>query len=76
MYDVPSAEELREFLKKNGLTGAEAARLVGVDSRTIRKWTASAEADNRRSMPWSAWALLRLMVGAETVEGIRESVEK
>lgn len=75
MFDVPNAEELREFLKKYNLTGAEAARLVGVDSRTIRKWTASEEAANRRSMPWSAWALLRVRVGAVTVQQLDDETQ-
>lgn len=70
MYDIPSAEELREFLIEHGLTGAAAARLVGVDSRTIRKWTASEEAANRRSIPWSAWALLRLRVGSANIKDL------
>lgn len=60
MYEVPSPGELREFLKRSGLTGGDAARLIGVDSRTVRKWTASEDADNRRSIPWSAWLLLSL----------------
>jgi len=62
MYEIPNGEELREFLKKHSLTGAAAAAIVGVDTRTIRKWTASAKADNRRATPWRAWVLLQLFV--------------
>jgi hypothetical protein len=63
MYEVPSGEELRDFLKRHSLTGTAAAAIVGVDARTIRKWTASAEAENRRAIPWSAWRLLQLYSG-------------
>lgn len=72
MYDVPSAEELREFLKSHGLTGSAAARLVGVDSRTIRRWTASETAPSKRAMPWSAWALLRLRTSAISLDQLPE----
>lgn len=71
MYKVPSGEELREFLRKHSLTGTAAAAIVGVDARTIRKWTASAEAENRRAIPWSAWILLRLVVGDLRLEDYR-----
>jgi hypothetical protein len=74
MYEVPRPEELREFLRANELTGAAAASLVGVDSRTVRKWTASEDAANRRAIPWSAWMLLRLYVGAITVDQYRLEV--
>lgn len=74
MYEVPTGEELREFLKKHSLTGAAAAAIVGVDARTIRKWTASAEAENRRAIPWSAWVLLRLLANEITIAEYREQI--
>lgn len=74
MYEVPSAAKLREFLRENELTGSSAAGIVGVDSRTVRKWTASEEAENRRAIPWSAWTLLRLYVGDMTVDQYRLEV--
>ena len=75
MYDLPSPLELREFLKFNNLTGSKAAELIGVDSRTIRKWTAEG-GTNARGMPWAAWALLRIMVGAVSVEQLKEDIKK
>ena len=51
----PSAERLRELLKKHGLTGGDAAKIVGVNSRTIRKWTGG-----ERGIPSAAWKLLLL----------------
>lgn len=74
MYEVPDSTTFREFLKAHELTGASAARIVGVDSRTVRKWTAYDEADNRRAIPWSAWTLLRLYVGEITVDQYRLEV--
>ncbi len=74
MYEVPTADQLREFLRRNEITGSSAARIVGVDSRTVRKWTASEDADNRRAIPWSAWILLQLYVGEIAVDQFREEI--
>lgn len=74
MYEIPTGEQLRDFLRKYNLTGAAAAAIVGVDSRTVRKWTASGEAANRRAMPWSAWVLLRLFTGEVSIESYRQEV--
>jgi hypothetical protein len=74
MYEIPNSEQLREFLKHHNLTGGEAARLVGVDPRTVRKWTAYEGADNKRAIPWSAWTLMRFYVGKLSVEEYRAEV--
>jgi hypothetical protein len=71
MFDVPTPDTLREFFREHKLTGSAAARIVGVDSRTVRKWTASEDADNRRAVPWSAWILLRLYVGEISIDQYR-----
>ena len=68
MYEIPDSEDLRQFLTRNNLTGSAAAAIVGVDSRTIRKWTAHEDADNRRAIPWSAWTLLQLYTGEITLD--------
>ena len=44
---------LREFLTAHNLSGAQAGALLGVDGRTVRKWTG-----NERAMPYSAWFCL------------------
>lgn len=72
MNDIPSPDELREFLKAHNLTGAATAKLVGVDSRTVRKWTSPPEAVSSRKIPWSAWALLLLLTGEKTVEEFKK----
>ncbi len=74
MYEIPSSEQLREFFRIHKLTGAVVARLLGVDSRTVRKWTAHKDADNRRAIPWSAWTLLQLCTGEITVDQYRVEV--
>ena len=51
----PTAERLRALMKQKGLTGAMAAEIVGVNSRTIRKWTGG-----ERAIPEAAWRLLLL----------------
>jgi hypothetical protein len=76
MYDIPKPEELREFLRSHDLTGSAAAALLGVEARTVRKWTASKDADNRRRMPWSAWALLQILVKDATPAEILREIEK
>ena len=52
-YQQPTFEELRVVMKSQGWTGAKVAALVGVDSRTVRRWTG-----NERPVPYSAWRLL------------------
>ena len=51
----PTADGLRALMKQKGLTGARAAEIVGVNSRTIRKWTGG-----ERAIPEAAWRLLLL----------------
>lgn len=58
-----SPDTLRAVLARHSLTGSQAGRLLGVDSRTIRKWTAAASITNHRDMPDSAWWLLLILVG-------------
>ena len=52
-YESPTADEIRAVLKQAGLTGSMAGQLLGVDGRTIRKWTGG-----ERDIPYSAWRLL------------------
>ena len=74
MFEIPSPTELRDFLRRNEMTGSAAARIVGVDSRTVRKWTAYDDASNRRAIPWSAWILLRLYAGDLELDDYRRMV--
>lgn len=73
-HPIPSSGDVREFLRRNEMTGSAAARIVGVDSRTVRKWTAYEDASNRRAIPWSAWILLRLYAGEIELDDFRRMV--
>lgn len=57
-YQAPTTEELRGLMKDCGWTGAKVGALVGVDSRTVRRWTGG-----ERPIPYSAWRLLLLHAG-------------
>jgi transcriptional regulator with XRE-family HTH domain len=48
-YTPPTGAEARALLKALGLTGAAAGNLVGVDSRTVRRWTGG-----ERAMPFAS----------------------
>lgn len=60
-YADPTPNDLRAVMQRARLTGSQVGDLVGVDSRTVRKWTGG-----ERAMPYSAWRLLLL----ETAEKI------
>lgn len=60
-------DALRGVLSRHALTGSQAGRLLGVDSRTIRKWTSTPAIANHRDMPDSAWWLLLILTGELTV---------
>lgn len=48
-YQPPTPEELRAIMRSLDLTGAGAGTLVGVDSRTVRRWLGG-----DRRMPYQA----------------------
>ena len=52
-WEQPTKEEIRTLLKQNDLTGAKAAKIEGVNSRTVRKWTGG-----ERGIPYAAWRLI------------------
>ncbi|ADK81590.1 hypothetical protein Spirs_2476 [Sediminispirochaeta smaragdinae DSM 11293] len=52
---APSPAKLRALLKEKGLTGSQAAKIAGVNPRTIRKWVGG-----ERGIPTAAWRLLLL----------------
>ena len=51
--------ELRDTLRRLGLSQIEAARLLGVDPSAVRRWLT--DKDSRRSIPGPAVAFLRLL---------------
>jgi hypothetical protein len=65
-----SPDALRAALKRHDLTGSQAGRLLGVDSRTIRKWCSPPDSPSHRAMPESAWWLLLILTGDITVPAL------
>lgn len=61
--DKPTPDDVRELLRKHGLTGSQAGRICGVDSRTVRRWTAPRGSSGSREIPIAAWRLLCVVTG-------------
>lgn len=57
-WEKPTAKEVRDLVSVAGLTGSQAGALVGVNGRTVRKWTGGEAA-----MPYAAWRLMCEYVG-------------
>ena len=57
-YEPPTKEEVKAALLAGGLTGSQAGQLLGVSSRTVRKWTGGDQ-----GMQYSAWRLLLIALG-------------
>ena len=56
-YSHPSPADIKSALSAGQLTGAGAGQLLGVNSRTVRKWTGG-----EQKMPYAAWRLLLMHV--------------
>lgn len=54
----PTSEDIRIVIKLNERTGSQIAKLVDVDSRTVRKWVSE-----ERKIPFAAWAILVELAG-------------
>jgi hypothetical protein len=57
-WTPPAPDDIRKILTAGGLSGSAAGALVGVDGRTIRKWTGG-----DRAMPYAALVVLLSAVG-------------
>jgi hypothetical protein len=55
-YEPPTASEVRWVMKLLCMTGSKFGKLVGVESRTVRKWT-SLSPDSFVQIPYAAWRL-------------------
>lgn len=65
-WRAPTAAEIRIVVGKGsetGLTGAQAARIVGVLPQNVRKYTATDDASLRQKMSFAMWHLLLHRVG-------------
>ncbi len=56
--------EFRAALDALGLYQAEAARLIGVDEGTVRRWMAGPNAKRGRDVPEPVARFLRLLIAA------------
>jgi hypothetical protein len=63
MYEIPTPEEIKDFMVENDLTGADMAALSGVNPRAARRWVAPADQKGARPIPWAAWALIQILTG-------------
>jgi hypothetical protein len=75
-WRAPTAAEIRIVIGKNsetGISGAEAANLVGVLPQNFRKYTAADDAASWQKMSFSMWHLLLHRTGVKlaTIEEIR-----
>jgi len=71
-WETPTPDEIRRVIEyaghatdpgKKKLTGSEAGLIIGVNERTVRRYTAPVDAKNYREMPYSAWRLLLQYAG-------------
>jgi len=62
-YDPPNDSDVRALKELTGMTGGELARMVGVDARTWRAWSAPQSAERRQRIPYAAWRLLLIECG-------------
>ncbi len=64
-YQPPTPSEIRTAMQLSGMTASQGGKVLGVNSRTIRKWIGG-----ESPIPYSAWRLLLLELGeAINVEG-------
>lgn len=57
----PTPDEVREVLRRAGLSGSATAKLLGIQSgRTIRRWTSD---HDQVPIPYAAWAILCYQAG-------------
>ena len=54
----PNSQDIRIVIKLAKCTGSQIAKLIDVDSRTIRKWVSE-----ERKIPFAAWAVLVDLAG-------------
>lgn len=70
--DSLAPDNLRSVLGRLGLSQTGAARLLGVNARTVRGWCEPPGAPGHRSMPATVWRMLDLI---EHVPGVRDRLE-
>jgi len=54
-YEIPSPDAFRNFLLRHQLTGSKAAKMVGLNSRQIRRYTGG-----DAKVPYTVWYTLNM----------------
>ena len=67
----PSSEEVRELIKKANLTGSQVADLIGVTSRTIRRYIGG-----EKPIHYAEWRLLLIYTNLVTPQIISDVINK
>lgn len=57
---IPTPNQIKEFLRANGLTRQQAADICDASIHTVHGWCAPEGNTSSRAIPGSAWKLLRL----------------
>jgi len=52
-WSSPTGDEIKAALSMAGWTGVELSRRLGVDDRTVRRWTG-----DEKEIPYAAWCVL------------------
>lgn len=68
MSNFHSPDEVKALLRKYRITGSKAARITGVNPRTVRSWQAPTASPSFRPIPESSWKLLLLFTGELDVD--------
>jgi hypothetical protein len=64
-YTQPLWTDIRAVVECLGLSGSQIGTLLGVNSRTVRRWTSPPDNQNSLPIPYAAWRLL--LITAELV---------
>lgn len=62
-FSMPGRDDIQAIMRMYGLTGSKVAKILGVDSRAVRRWIVSEDHLSHRQMPYASWRLLLVTVG-------------
>ena len=65
-FNPPDWQDVRILIQGLRWTGSQVADFVGVNSRTVRKWTSPPSASNHAPIPYAVWRLLLIAAGKVT----------
>ena len=68
-WAVPTGDEVKIALRLSGLTAESFSNLIGVEGRTVRRWTC-----DEVSIPYVSWCILCLEAGASKFWGKSDNI--